>query len=326
MAHIAFLGLGRMGTPMATRLLRAGNTLACWNRTSSATAPLTSLGAAAAPTPAAAVAGAQVVVTMLSDATAVESVLFGDPAAVPDAGAASGAAGGSDAGAGSDAATASGSGAASGAVAGLGDGALLIEMSTVGPDAVARIRGRLPAGVRMVDAPVRGSVPAAESGELEIYVGGEAAHVADCRDLLGALGRVHHVGPLGTAAGLKLVLNAVGMSSLVLVSEALRIAERLGVPAEAALRELAPLAPAADRIRRRREQLERPVHFTVALARKDLDLALRDGVGADNLHDGAGADDLLAAGMIAAARQRLAAATDAGLGDTDITDYLGGIR
>ncbi|MGH3715182.1 MAG: NAD(P)-binding domain-containing protein, partial [Micromonosporaceae bacterium] len=77
MEHIAFLGLGRMGLPMATRLLDAGHALTVWNRTPTAAAPLVERGARLAGTPADAVAGAATVITMLSDAAAVTDVLFG---------------------------------------------------------------------------------------------------------------------------------------------------------------------------------------------------------------------------------------------------------
>lgn len=292
MTHIAFLGIGRMGAAMASRLLDAGHTLTIWNRTPAATAPLTALGATAAATPAAAVAGAPVVITMLRDSAAVTDVLFGG-----------------------------------GAAAGLVDHALLIEMSTIGPAAVAQVRHRLPATVRMVDAPVKGSVPAAQAGELDIYLGGASPDVDDCGDLLAALGKVRHVGPLGSAAALKLVLNAVGMSSLVLLAEALRVADRLGVPTELALDELAPVNPAAVRLRKRLAHPEAPVHFTVALARKDLDLALQAAAAERGADVSAAAQDRLAAGVIAGARDQLAAAGDAGYGPRDITsvvDYLRG--
>ena len=137
MATLAFLGLGLMGTPMATRLLEAGHDLTVWNRTSEKTGPLVDRGASAAPSPAEAVAGVDVAITMVTNAEALEGVVFGDDGLAPA----------------------------------LRPGQLLIDMSTVGPDAVRSVAARLPYGVTMVDAPVRGSVPQATQGNLAIYAG-----------------------------------------------------------------------------------------------------------------------------------------------------------
>src|SRR5262245_63219948 len=118
---IAFLGLGRMGALMAGRLVDSGFEVTAWNRTPGEPMP----GARMADSARSAVAGADVIVTMLSDGTAVSDVLFG----------------------------------AQDVAAAMPDGSLLLEMSTIGPDSVTEIRSRLPAAVAMVDAPVRGSLP-----------------------------------------------------------------------------------------------------------------------------------------------------------------------
>src|SRR2546423_13729064 len=78
MAKIAFLGLGFMGQPMASRLPHAGHDLTVWNRTPEKTKPLVDEGAAAAPTPSKATAGADVIITMLATPEALEQVVFGD--------------------------------------------------------------------------------------------------------------------------------------------------------------------------------------------------------------------------------------------------------
>lgn len=163
MTRIAFLGLGRMGVPMARRLLAAGHDLTVWNRTAAKAAPLAGAGAAVAGTPAEAVAGRDLVVTMLTDGAAVEDVLLGPGGAAPA----------------------------------LAPGTVIADMSTIGPDAAGRVRRRLPEGVAFVDAPVSGSVPQAEAGELVILAGGTEADVARCAGALEALGRVRHVGPPG---------------------------------------------------------------------------------------------------------------------------------
>jgi len=104
MATLAFLGLGLMGTPMATRLLEAGHHLTVWNRTSEKTKPLVERGASAAPSPAQAAAGVDAAITMVANPQALEEVLF----------------------------------AGDGLAAALGSGQVLIDMSTVGPDTAPR--------------------------------------------------------------------------------------------------------------------------------------------------------------------------------------------
>src|ERR1700686_1855202 len=136
MARIGFLGLGEMGTPMASRLLHAGHDMIVWNRTAERTAPLAQQGAAVASSPAKAPAGADFLVTILATPEALEQVLFGTAGLVPA----------------------------------LSTGQVLIDMSTVGPDEVRSVAARMPKGVSLFDAPVRGSVPLAEPGCLEACV------------------------------------------------------------------------------------------------------------------------------------------------------------
>lgn len=125
MAKLAFIGLGLMGIPMATRLVEPGHDLTVWNRSTEKTRPLAERGALVASTPAQAAAGVDAVITMVTDPAALERVVLGED----------------------------------GLATVLTPGQLLIDMSTVGPDAVGSIAARLPRGVSMVDAPVRGSVP-----------------------------------------------------------------------------------------------------------------------------------------------------------------------
>ena len=110
MASIGFLGLGEMGTPMARRLIHAGHDVIVWNRTAERTAPLAQEGAAVAPSPAKAAAGADFVITMLATPEALEQVLFGTAGLAPA----------------------------------LSPGQILIDMSTVGPDEVRSVAARLP--------------------------------------------------------------------------------------------------------------------------------------------------------------------------------------
>lgn len=130
MAKLAFCGLGQMGAPMAARLVDAGHDVTVWNRTPARAEPLRERGARVAATPAGAARGAEAAITMLADPAALEAVVLG-----PD-----------------------------GLAQGLGPGSALIEMSTVGPTAIRQLAERLPEGVDLIDAPVRGSVDAATGG------------------------------------------------------------------------------------------------------------------------------------------------------------------
>ncbi|MFE0672472.1 NAD(P)-dependent oxidoreductase [Streptomyces sp. NPDC058867] len=209
MQKIAFLGLGRMGAPMARRLLGAGHPLTVWNRTAAKAAPLAAEGASAADSPAGAVRDADVVITMLTGPEAL--------AAVADA-----------------------------AAPALRPRTHWIDMSTVGPAAVQGLAARLGPEVTLVDAPVMGSTDRAGTGGLRILAGGGADGVAE---VLGRLGEVVRTGPPGTGAALKLVLNAAAVGGVALVAESLRLADALGLDDTLARGALAdgPLAGAVAR-------------------------------------------------------------------------------
>ncbi len=240
MAVVAFCGLGAMGTPMAMRLVEAGHELVVWNRTESKAGPLREAGASVAATPAEASAGAEVVITMLADPGALEAVVGGP----------------------------------GGIAASIRPGAVLVEMSTVGPGAMAWLRDQLPHEVGVLDAPVLGSTPQAASGELSIFVGGEGSLFERCRPLLSAMGRCIHVGPLGSGAAMKLVANSTLGTTLAVLGEALALADSLGLDREATF-EVLGLTPLGAQAERRREAVSRgefPLHFRLDLAAKDLGL------------------------------------------------------
>ena len=226
---VAFLGLGAMGAPMAARVLAAGHEVVVWNRTAARTEPLVALGATAAPTPAEAVGGAEFVVTMLSDPAAVSTVAESFASA-------------------------------------LRTDAVLIEMSTIGPDGTERIRGLIPDSVGLVDAPVMGSVDRAETGELTVLAGGAAADLARVGNLLKVFGNVTECGELGTGSARKLVLINGIVAGVALVGETLALAERLGLPDPRAVLEASPLAPLVARA------YAENADFSVEMAAKDLRL------------------------------------------------------
>jgi 3-hydroxyisobutyrate dehydrogenase/2-hydroxy-3-oxopropionate reductase len=240
MARVAVLGLGAMGSRIAARLLDAGHELVVWNRTPERAEPLVARGAEAAPTPAAAADGAELVLTMLADPDALFAVVTGED----------------------------------GLTAGVREGATVVEMSTVGPAAVRRLRELLPRGVEVVDAPVLGSRDEAAGGRLVVFVGGTDTAFARVAQALDSLGTVRHVGPFGSGAAAKLVANSTLFGALGVLGEALALAETLGLSRHVAFEVLAatPLAAQAERRRPAIESAEFPPRFPLSLARKDADL------------------------------------------------------
>jgi 3-hydroxyisobutyrate dehydrogenase-like beta-hydroxyacid dehydrogenase len=240
MAKLTFLGLGLMGTPMAARLLEAGHDLTVWNRTSTKTRPLVDQGASAASSPAEAVAGADAVITMVATPQALEQVLFDDD----------------------------------GVLGALSPGQRLIDMSTVGPEMIDSVARRLPNHITLIDAPVRGSVPEATTGRLEIYVGASQEGFTYVQPLLAPLGNLHHVGGPGAGAATKVVVNLTLGVTITALGEALALADTLGLDRGTLLDILAE-SPIGSTVRSKRANIESgtyPPGFKLRLALKDLRL------------------------------------------------------
>jgi 3-hydroxyisobutyrate dehydrogenase-like beta-hydroxyacid dehydrogenase len=278
--RVGFCGLGQMGGPMAARLVAAGHQVTVWNRTAGRASGLVAAGAVAAETPAAVAAASKVVITMLSTPAVLDDVLFG----------------------------------AGGVAEGCDGSQLIVEMSTVGPDAVRRAAAGLAGRARVVDAPVRGSVPAATEGTLGIMAGGSAADVAEAAEVLRELGTVDHVGPLGAGATLKLANNTISIGLTALVAEAFAIATASGVDERTALDvlEVGFAAPLVKRIRPLVEARRFDPDFKLSLAIKDIDLALAQA-----------AEVGVPAVASAAVRDVLADAERAGAGDQDFSAVVG---
>jgi 3-hydroxyisobutyrate dehydrogenase-like beta-hydroxyacid dehydrogenase len=240
MARIGFLGLGEMGTPMAGRLIHAGHDVIVWNRTAERTAPLVQQGATVASSPAKAAVGANFVITMLATPEAIEQVLFGS----------------------------------AGLVVALSPGQVLIDMSTVGPDETRSVATRMPKAVPLVDAPVRGSVPQATSGRLDIFVGATDEDYARVRPILECLGSVRHTGGPGSGAAMKLVANLVSGAAIVTLGEALSLGESLALNRPMVLDALAdsPIGPIVAAKRANIESHQFAPSFKLQLAAKDLRL------------------------------------------------------
>jgi 3-hydroxyisobutyrate dehydrogenase-like beta-hydroxyacid dehydrogenase len=276
MAEIAFLGLGNMGTPMAERLLQAGHDVTVWNRTAERAAPLAAAGAVVAASPAEAAKSAEFAITMLANPQALDEVLFGSR----------------------------------GLAWNLSPGQMLVDMSTVGPGAFRSAAARLPTGVTAVDAPVSGSVPQANSGELRIYVGADDESFERVRPVLEVLGEVHHAGPPGAGAAMKLVLNSTLTASIVALGEALVLAQVLGLDQRSVLDVLedSSIGPTVRAKRANIEAGRYPPSFKLSLAAKDIRLALAAA-------DEAGADLMTAATV----RQWLDEAARQGAADLDFS-------
>jgi 3-hydroxyisobutyrate dehydrogenase-like beta-hydroxyacid dehydrogenase len=275
MPKIAFLGLGQMGTPMARRLLQAGHQLTVWNRTPDRARSLAAEGATVAETPAEAGAGAECAITMLATPEALREVVLGE----------------------------------NGLAKALGSGQVYVDMSTVGPDTIRSIASRLPDGVSVVDAPVRGSVPQANDGRLDIFVGASDQDFARVRPILEALGSVVHVGGLGAGAAMKLVANLALGTAITAVGEALALGEVLGLGRAPILDMLegSQLGPAVRAKRANIESGHYPPNFKLRHAAKDLRLVVEAAAAA-------GGRELR---VSAAARAWLDAAADRGAADLD---------
>lgn len=277
--NVSVLGMGAMGRRIAGRLLAHGVNVTVWNRTAERTSALCSAGASVAVTPAEAVADADVVITMLAGPEALMEVLASE----------------------------------GGARDGLQDGQALVEMSTVGPTAVREAFALLPAGVKVVDAPVLGSISEAEQGTLRIFVGGTEDAFAFVCPTLELLGAPLHVGPVGTGAAAKLVANGALLGTLSLLGELVVLGTQLDISHDVLFDVLAATPMAAQAERRRSEPLgsSGPVRFRLGLASKDAGLLAGEGA-----HLG------LDLPVLAAAASWFEAAIDAGAGDQDYSNVL----
>ncbi|MEO1210275.1 MAG: NAD(P)-dependent oxidoreductase [Cyanobacteria bacterium J06638_20] len=198
MQRIAILGLGAMGLRMAQTLLKANYPVILYNRTPDKTTPLTAQGAVYAATPKAAAEQANVVISMVTDNAASETIWL-----TPN----------------------------TGALYGLRPDSIAIESSTL---TVAWTRSLASAivqqGAKFLDAPVAGSRPQAETGQLIYLVGGEASTLAAVEDFLRILGSAtYHLGPVGQGMAMKLAVNALFGIQVAAVAEILSLLTHLGL-------------------------------------------------------------------------------------------------
>ena len=248
MPKIAFVGLGAMGSAMAQRLLAAGHSVTGYNRTRAKAEALAPRGLAVADSARAAVEGASVVLSMVTDSEALRDV-----ALRPD-----------------------------GILAGLAKDAVWAEMSTVSPT-VTRMLGERVAekGAALLDAPVSGSTITIAQGQLSFIVGGDAAALERIRPYLLAIGpTITHVGALGLAVTMKIAVNlSIGVQMLAF-SESVLLAEKSGIPREKAVEAILKGVTASPMLKYRGPfVLDMPDEalFNVVLMQKDMRLALEQG-------------------------------------------------
>jgi 3-hydroxyisobutyrate dehydrogenase len=219
MTRLAFLGLGAMGSRMATNLIKAGHAITVWNRDVSKAEALAAAGAKMAGTPKAAAIGADIVIAMVRDDEASDRIWL-------------------------DAET--------GALSGMAQGAIAVESSTL---TISHVKTLATAasqrGIRFLDAPVAGSRPQAEAGQLIFMVGGDEATLAAVEPVLKAMGgAVHHAGTNGSGAAIKLAVNALFGIQVAALAEQIGILQKSGIDAARAIEIIGatPVASAAAKV------------------------------------------------------------------------------
>ncbi len=197
---LGYLGLGMMGFPMTRRLLGAGHEVSVWNRSAAKAKALIEAGAKLAANPRQVAASASIIFMCVTDAAAVEDVVFGPDgiAAVP------------------------------------GEGKLVVDFSSIHPDKARAIAKRLRAanGMGWIDAPVSGGTKGAEEGTLAVMAGGDAADIERVRPYVLAMARrVTHMGPTGAGQMTKLCNQVIVGCAMAVLAEATRLAVNSGIDA-----------------------------------------------------------------------------------------------
>ena len=243
--RIGFIGLGIMGRGMAANLLRKGFDVHAWNRTAARMDELAAQGAQKAASPAAAARACPIVITCVSDTPDVEAVVLG-PEGVRE---------------------------------GLQEGGLLVDCSTISPQATIRIAERIrEKGAHMLDAPISGGSEGAAQGTLSIMVGGDAAQFERARPCLEAMGStITHVGEQGAGQTVKLVNQILVVGNCVAMCEALLFAQAGGVDLQKTFDAISQGAAGSWMFANRAPQIMQrdwTPGFTVGLQQKDLRLVL----------------------------------------------------
>jgi len=241
--RVGFIGLGAMGSRMASRLLAAHHDVVVYNRSPERARPLEQRGAKVAATPKQLAAGVDIVFSSVANDAALEQVMFG-----PD-----------------------------GALAGARAGSVVIEMSTVNPRTSRQVHEDARSkGVSVLDAPVSGSTVQAEQGQLVIFVGGEEDVYQKCQAILAVLGsKTFYVGPSGAGATMKLCVNTLLGLGVQALAEAIALGVKAGLPRERFLQvlgETAVVSPSQKSKLENARKDEYPAAFALRLMFKDFGL------------------------------------------------------
>jgi 3-hydroxyisobutyrate dehydrogenase-like beta-hydroxyacid dehydrogenase len=245
MAKLGFIGLGVMGGQMVSRLLDKGHAVTGYNRTRAKAQWLIDKGMRWADSPCRVAESCDVTFAMVTNSAAIHSITEG-----PD-----------------------------GALAGLGPGKVLIDMSTISPEASRELAAKVRAkGADMVDAPVSGSVITLQQGKLSVMVGGNTETFERVKPLLHDIGpKVTHVGGNGVALAMKIAVNLSLAVQMMAFSEGVLLAERSGIKREVAVDVLTHSAVASPMIQYRGPfVLQQPEQawFDVNMMQKDMLLAM----------------------------------------------------
>ncbi len=248
MSTIAFLGLGRMGSGMARRLLEAGHTLQVFNRTAHRADDFRKAGARSFGTAREASTGASTVISMVSDDSASRAIWLGSDGAL---------------------------------AADLAPSAIAIECSTLSHDWVLALNEEITRrGLKFIDAPVTGLAEAAAAGELTLLVGAHPDDLAAARPILATLSRrMFHFGPPGAGTAYKLLVNMLGAVQIASLAEAMALGERAGLDSELVAEAIGTGQAASPQVirnslRMARNDHDQSVNFTPELRLKDVEYAL----------------------------------------------------
>lgn len=288
MTHVTLIGLGTMGSGIAGNILAAGFPLTVWNRTRDKAGPLLARGAHWADSPAAAAAGADVVISVVANEPASRAVWLGE----------------------------------SGALAAMAPGSLAIECSTLTVAWVQELQAHAQAQhVEFMDAPLAGSKQPAQAGTLTLFVGAEDSVLQRARPVLDTFSRtILHFGPPVTATTYKLINNMMAAVHIAALGEGVAMAERAGLNMETVSQAITIGTTSSPIVKNKvaaivgREFAD--VHFALRWMHKDLTYALAAGttLGA-------------ALPTVATVRELFALAMLRGLSDADyaaVTDVVRG--
>jgi 3-hydroxyisobutyrate dehydrogenase-like beta-hydroxyacid dehydrogenase len=248
MANLGYIGLGGMGSRMAARLIDKGHRITGYNRTRAKAESLIEKGMAWADSPKAVARATDVIFVNIADSPSLEAVASG-----PD-----------------------------GFLAGLSSEKVVVDMSTVSPSVSRAVAERVrQTGADMVDAPVSGSQVSLEQGKLAVMVGGNRATFEKVKPILDDIGqRVTYVGGNGLGLSLKIAHNISLVVQMLAFSEGVLLAEKSGIPREAAVDVFTHSAIASPMVTYRGPfvlQLPKEPLFNVNMMQKDLLMALEAG-------------------------------------------------